>query len=66
VIFTDGVVEAETETHQEFGEPRLIEFVQRASGSADGILKSLMTELDAYVGAARQHDDMTCVAVRAK
>jgi phosphoserine phosphatase RsbU/P len=66
VIFTDGVVEAETETHQEFGEPRLIDFVQRASGSAEGILKSLMTELDAYVGAARQHDDMTCVAVRAK
>jgi serine phosphatase RsbU (regulator of sigma subunit) len=66
LIFTDGVVEAETEKHDEYGEPRLIQFVQRVSGSADAILRALMAELDAYVGPARQHDDMTCVAVRAR
>lgn len=66
LIFTDGVVEAETEKHDEYGEPRLISFVQRCTGSADAILKALQAELDAYVGVARQHDDMTCVAIKAK
>jgi serine phosphatase RsbU (regulator of sigma subunit) len=66
LIFTDGVVEAVTERLEEYGEPRLIAFAQRAVGPADQILKSLQIELDTYVGPARQHDDMTCVAVRAR
>lgn len=64
LIFTDGVPEAFNAREEEYGEPRLVSFMQRASGSADGILKSLQTELDLFVGAVRQHDDMTCVAIR--
>lgn len=64
LIFTDGVVEAVTERLEEYGEPRLIDFVQRTSGNADSVLRALQADLDRFVGPARQHDDMTCVAVR--
>jgi sigma-B regulation protein RsbU (phosphoserine phosphatase) len=64
LIFTDGVPEAFNAREEEYGEPRLIAFMQRASGGAEAILKALQADLDAFVGAVRQHDDMTCVAVR--
>jgi len=62
VIFTDGVVEAENESTQEFGETRLLSELQlgRASPASDA-LKRLMASIDAFVGHAPQHDDITCL-----
>jgi sigma-B regulation protein RsbU (phosphoserine phosphatase) len=65
VIFTDGLVEAEDGKEQEFGEPRMLEILNTAFGkSAADVVNQLMASVDALVGVARQHDDMTCMVVR--
>jgi len=65
VIFTDGVVEAENGTGEEYGEPRLLQLLSSSpGGSARDDLGRLMASMDAFVGAARQHDDITCLVLR--
>jgi phosphoserine phosphatase RsbU/P len=65
VIFTDGVVEAENATGEEYGEPRLLQlFDSPSSGSARDDLNRLMASVDTFVGTARQHDDITCLVLR--
>jgi len=65
VIFTDGIVEAENAKQEEFGEPQLIRLVDRESGSAPAdLLRSLLAELDQFVGNTPQHDDMTCLLLK--
>jgi sigma-B regulation protein RsbU (phosphoserine phosphatase) len=68
VIFTDGLVEAEDEKGQEYDEPRMLAVLGSASGksasSASDVLSQLMKSVDAFVGLARQHDDITCMVVR--
>jgi sigma-B regulation protein RsbU (phosphoserine phosphatase) len=60
VVFTDGVVEAENEAQTEFGETRLVECVTTMHpASAAAALQSVMSSVDAFVGRARQHDDIT-------
>ena len=65
VIFTDGIVEAENAKQQEYGEPELIRLVDRESGSTPAdLLRSLLAELDQFVGNTPQHDDMTCLLLK--
>ena len=65
VIFTDGIVEAENAKQEEYGEPQLIRLVDRESGSAPTeLLRSLLVELDQFVGNTPQHDDMTCLLLK--
>jgi phosphoserine phosphatase RsbU/P len=65
VIFSDGFVEAENSAQEEFGEELLIAAVKATPPEAAGqTLKNLMSRLDAFVGVARQHDDVTLVIVR--
>ncbi|HXJ95617.1 MAG TPA: PP2C family protein-serine/threonine phosphatase [Terriglobia bacterium] len=62
VIFTDGAVEAENEAADEFGEGRLLVELQAGRGArAADALKRLMVSIDAFVGRAPQHDDITCL-----
>ena len=64
-IFTDGVIEAVDDRGQEFGETRLVPILQAAPAeSAADTLRRVMTEVNAFVGYARQHDDITCVVLR--
>jgi phosphoserine phosphatase RsbU/P len=64
-IFTDGVVEAVNDLGEEYGESRLIPCIQTSPPeSADEMLKRVMTEVNAFVGYARQHDDITCLVLR--
>lgn len=61
-VFTDGVVEAVNEAGEEFAEPRLLELVQSAlPSSATNLRDRAMAAVEAYVGGARQHDDITCL-----
>jgi len=61
-ILTDGVTEAENEGGEEYGEARLLELFRRpAQASAAAELKQIMSGVDAFVGAARQHDDITAL-----
>ena len=64
LIFTDGVAEAVNENEEEYSEPRLLDrFQQITRESADASLNALMTDLNQFVGQARQHDDMTWLIV---
>lgn len=64
-IFTDGVVEAVDDRGEEFGESRLIPCLQSAAlESAAGTLQRVMADVNAFVGYARQHDDITCLVLR--
>jgi sigma-B regulation protein RsbU (phosphoserine phosphatase) len=67
VVLTDGVVEAENEEGEEYGETRLLELLKiNTGGSASEELKRLMSSVDLFVGSARQHDDITCLFLRIK
>jgi len=65
-VFTDGVIEAENTFQQEYGEIRFITMLH--SGvilPPDMLLNSILTDLDRFVGSAPQHDDVTCVLIKA-
>jgi serine phosphatase RsbU (regulator of sigma subunit) len=65
VIFTDGLIEAVNDAGQEFGEPRVLEVLKSSDAAgAQGTLKNLLSAVDAFVGHARQHDDITCLLLR--
>ena len=66
VAFTDGVIEAENTLQQEYGEIRFLTMLN--SGvmlSPTMLLNSILVDLDRFVGDAPQHDDVTCVLLRA-
>jgi len=67
IFFTDGVVEAFDENGQEFGDGRWLAAIRGLPEiSAQESLQFLMTTVDAFVGATRQSDDITCMIFRAK
>jgi len=63
-VFTDGVVEAVNETGEEFREERLLGSLNTTSGSAADVLSRVMTDVNSFVGYARQHDDITALVLR--
>jgi sigma-B regulation protein RsbU (phosphoserine phosphatase) len=64
-IFTDGVVEAVNDAGEEYGEARLLPRIQNAPPESSGeTLKRVMEDVNAFVGFARQHDDITCLVLR--
>lgn len=64
LIITDGVVEAEDEDGQDYGEARLLaELNSVPHTSAAEILKRIMSSVDAFAGATRQSDDITCLVM---
>src|SRR3984957_11296140 len=67
IIFTDGLVEAENARQEEYDEARLMN-VLNASTSVNPpeLLKRLMFDLDAFVGNTPQHDDVTCMLLKAE
>jgi phosphoserine phosphatase RsbU/P len=65
VIYTDGVTEARNEDRDGFGEARLVSSIQTAGAERSSLtLSNIMQTLDEFVGAAPQHDDITCMVVR--
>jgi hypothetical protein len=65
-IFTDGVIEAENTQQQEYGEARFIGMLHSGvMTTPDVLLDSILTDLDRFAGNAPQHDDVTCVLMRA-
>jgi sigma-B regulation protein RsbU (phosphoserine phosphatase) len=65
VIFTDGLVEAEDDRQEEYGEERMFSVIAGlATGSAAEALGKLNESVNAFVGATRQHDDITCLVLR--
>jgi phosphoserine phosphatase RsbU/P len=66
IIFTDGLVEAENARQEEYGETRLLSALGAgAATTPEEMLKRLMAELDLFVGSTPQHDDVTCLLIKA-
>jgi sigma-B regulation protein RsbU (phosphoserine phosphatase) len=66
VIFTDGLVEAENQVGEPYGEDRLLFVLQSGVGSTpDLLLQRMIAEVNAFVGATPQHDDITCMVIKA-
>lgn len=67
VIFTDGVVEAENARQDEFDEMRLLNTINsNVTRTPADMLKHLMADLDLFVGSTPQHDDVTCMFLKAE
>ena len=67
IIFTDGLVEAENANQDEFGEDRLLRAVAAGATSTPGeLLNRLMADVDLFVGSTPQHDDVTCLLIKAQ
>jgi sigma-B regulation protein RsbU (phosphoserine phosphatase) len=67
IIFTDGLVEAENARQEEYGEARLLSAIAAGAATTPAeMLNRLMKELDLFVGSTPQHDDVTCLLVKAE
>ena len=67
VIFTDGLVEAVNAHQEEYGETRVLGVIEAGrSEEPSAMLKRLMSELDLFVGSTPQHDDVTCMLLKAE
>ena len=65
VLFTDGVTEAMNEQDDLFGETRLVRLLENeVDVSAESLRRRILRDVEDFVGAADQHDDLTMVLVR--
>jgi phosphoserine phosphatase RsbU/P len=65
VLFTDGISEAMNELGDCFGEPRLAELLEEhAHLPFEELRERILREIDAFVGGAPQHDDMTMILLK--
>jgi sigma-B regulation protein RsbU (phosphoserine phosphatase) len=67
IIFTDGLVEAVNARDEDFDEPRLLSALEAGkSTTPKEFLDRLMHDLDLFVGSTPQHDDVTCLLIKAE
>ena len=65
VLFTDGITEAMNEEDDMYGEERLSRLIEEhAVLRPTELLDRVLQDIEAFVGTADQHDDMTMVLVR--
>ncbi len=65
VLFTDGITEAMNKESDLFGEARLRHLLEgNGDLSLEDLRKHVLRNVEAFVGAADQHDDMTMVLVK--
>ena len=64
-IYTDGVVEAMNQSNEEYGEQRLLNVLNAGPAIAPAeMLRRVITDVDSFVGATPQHDDITCLLAK--
>jgi sigma-B regulation protein RsbU (phosphoserine phosphatase) len=65
VFYTDGITEAMNVSSDLFGEGRLSRIVEEHGHLESGELRErILREIEAFVGAADQHDDMTMILIK--
>jgi sigma-B regulation protein RsbU (phosphoserine phosphatase) len=65
VLYTDGITEAMNPGNDLFGESRLGRIVEEHGHLASGELRErILREIEAFVGGADQHDDMTMILLK--
>lgn len=64
-LYTDGITEAEDISGQQFGRDRLEAKLANGNGeSPQELMESVLADLRAFSGEAKQFDDITCMAVQ--
>ncbi len=67
VLYSDGLVEARNERGEEYGETRLCKSVESVRHlDALAIKDRIVSNVKAFVGSARVHDDLTCVVLKVR
>ncbi len=67
VLYTDGITEAANRKNEFYGEHRLKRLVENASfDSSQELIDLIIKDVNRFKGAAEQHDDITCVVIKAK
>jgi len=67
ILFTDGVVEAFDAAGQEYSDPRWVSIIRNMPTlAAQDSLNFLMRDVDQFVGATRQSDDITLLVLCCK
>ncbi|HYA64085.1 MAG TPA: PP2C family protein-serine/threonine phosphatase [Candidatus Sulfotelmatobacter sp.] len=67
VLFTDGVVEAFNSAGEEFSDARWVNLIRSLPRlTAQDTLRSLMKNVEDFVGPTRQSDDITCLVLQTK
>ncbi|MFC1553986.1 PAS domain S-box protein [candidate division KSB1 bacterium] len=65
IIYSDGISEAMNSRMEEFGEEKLIEFVQKNKNlAAVQLIDKIISEVKSFFGKAPQHDDMTIIILK--
>jgi len=65
IVYTDGITEALNEAGEEWGLESFRELIKNAPPSTpDVLLNTIRRELNRYVGAQQQYDDMTLLVLR--
>ena len=65
VLYTDGITEAMNAESDLFGDSRLSRIVEEHGHLESGELRErILREIEAFVGAANQHDDMTMILMK--
>jgi phosphoserine phosphatase len=65
VLLTDGFYEAANPDGEQYGEERVIEFVQRnATLAVTELIEGLQADIEAFTQSCKQADDLTAVLIR--
>lgn len=63
-LYTDGVTEAFSENHEQYGEVRLMRLLEDGRRhSVAQLVDDVMTDLDRFAAGQEQSDDITCLAL---
>ena len=64
-LYTDGLTEAENRAHEQYGEARMMDTLQRVFFRRPrGIIDAVQADVEQFVGTAQQSDDLTMLAIR--
>jgi sigma-B regulation protein RsbU (phosphoserine phosphatase) len=65
VLYTDGITEAMNPANDLFGDQRLSRIIEEHGHLESGELRErILREIEAFVGGADQHDDMTMILIK--
>jgi len=67
LVYTDGIIESLNTKGEQYEEERLKEvFLSHITKTPKVILDAINTDVDGFVGSAKQHDDMTFIVFKAQ
>ena len=65
LLYTDGITEAETLDHAQYGSTRLLNYVkQAADGSSERFIEGLLRDVEHFSQDAPQSDDIAVLVVK--